>query len=108
MQELLSTMNHYQDLLLPSAAGSIDVFHLKWSNCPAEDYNFCKGKEQYPTLAFEVVTNNKCEILRVAPIQFGTRNDWYIVKLDPSVCLIRNGWYRNIVWTHFDLYGNRF
>ena len=55
MEEFLLTMNKFDDLLLSGAAGSIDVIHLKYRNCPTEDYNQSSRKEQYPTLVFEVV-----------------------------------------------------
>jgi hypothetical protein len=48
-------MEQYTYKKLPGCGGSIDVVHLKWSNCPACDYNRCLGKEGFPTLAFEVV-----------------------------------------------------
>jgi hypothetical protein len=56
--ELKSGMNKYTAKKLPGCGRSIDVVHLKWSNCPAGDYNCSLGKEGYPTLAFEVITGN--------------------------------------------------
>ena len=55
MEEFLATMNKFDDLLVSGAAGSIYVIHLKYRNCPVEDYNQSSRKEQYPTLVFEVV-----------------------------------------------------
>ena len=49
MNELQTVMKRYDDNYLPGCGGSIDVVHLKWSNCPAGDLNRCKGKEAYPT-----------------------------------------------------------
>ena len=60
MNKLKATMLDYAKRDLPGAAGSIDVVHVKWSNCPAGDYNKCKGKESFPPVAFECVTNNRC------------------------------------------------
>ena len=68
-------MDDYERQLLPGCVGSIDVVHCKWSACPAGDKVRAKGKEKFPTVAFEVVTNNNREILGVASPQFGTRND---------------------------------
>ena len=76
--------------------------HLKWSNCPAGDFNQCKGKENFPTVAFEVISSNDREILGISPIQFGPRNDQHTVKLDPMVSKIKKSWYRYIWWKHYD------
>ena len=106
MSELQNVMMQYQELFLPGAAGSIDVVHLKWSNCPAGDHNRCRGKEQFPTLAFECVTDNSRRILGIAPVQFGARNDKHIVKFDPTVTMIRKGWYKEVRWKHYNLHGD--
>ena len=103
--DLKSVMDKYMAKKLPGCGGSIDVVHLKWSNCPAGDYNRSLGKEGFPTLAFEVVTGHKRNILGVAPVQFGTRNDQHIVKLDPTVSKIKKGWYKDVVWEHRDVLG---
>ena len=60
---LKTVMEKYAAKKLPGCSGSIDVVHLKWSNCPAGDYNRSLGKEGYPTLAFEVVTGHDRNIL---------------------------------------------
>ena len=39
MRELNKTSNWYSAVGLPGACGSIDVVHVKWSNCPAGDFN---------------------------------------------------------------------
>ncbi len=101
-------MKRYEDNHLPGCGGSIDVVHLKWSNCPAGDLNRCKGKEAYPTLAFEVISGFDREILGVSSIQFGTRNDQHIVKIDENVAKIRDGWYNTVEWEYYDAYGNKF
>ena len=103
--DLKSVMDKYAAKKLPGCGGSIDVVHLKWSNCPAGDYNRSLGKEGFPTLAFEVVTGHERNILGVAPVQFGTRNDQHIVKLDPTVSKIKKGWYKDVVWEHRDVLG---
>jgi hypothetical protein len=35
LEELQSVMDRYESLFLPGCAGSIDVVHVKWRNCPA-------------------------------------------------------------------------
>ena len=76
--------------------------HIKWSNCPAGDYNCCKGKEGYPTLAFEAITDHNRRIMGILSVQFGTRNDKHIVKLDAAVAKIRDGWYKTVTWNFYD------
>lgn len=81
LTDLKRIMSRYNQVHLPGCGGSIDVVHLKWSNCPAGDRNRCVGKEGYPTLAFEVVSGFDREILGVSSVQYGTRNDQHIVNL---------------------------
>ena len=95
-------MERYTLVHLPGAGGSIGVVHLKWSACPAGAYNLCKGKEDYPTLAFEVISGFDREILGVSSVQFGTRNDKHIVKLDKNVTKIRDEWYNTVQWNFYD------
>ena len=104
--ELQTIMKRYEAKRLPGCGGSIDVVHLKWSNCPAGDRNRCVGKEGYPTLAFEVISGFDREILGVSSVQFGTRNDKHIVKLDKTVAKIRDDWYKTMEWEYYDANGN--
>ena len=39
LDELKPIMEQYTFKKLPGCGGSIDVVHLKWSNCPAGNYN---------------------------------------------------------------------
>ena len=105
--ELRAVMERYETAHLPGCAGSIDVVHLKWGNCPAGDINQCKGKEGYPTVAFEVISGFDREILGVSSVQFGTRNDQHIVKIDENVDRIKNEWYKLVEWEHYDEYGKK-
>ncbi len=105
-EELRKITRRYESVGLPGGGGSIDVVHIKWSKCPAGDMNRCIGKEGYPTLAFEVVSGYDRKILGVSSVQFGTRNDQHIVKLDKNVATIRDDWYRTIEWEYLDENGN--
>ncbi len=84
-EELAETMKCYEQVDLPGTMGSVDVVHVKWSNCPAGDFNRSKGKESYPSLAFECITDIDCCILGVFGLQFGSQNDKHIVKIDPNM-----------------------
>ncbi len=97
-------MSSYEEMGLPGAMGSVDVVHVKWSNCPAGDYNRSKGKELYPSLAFECISDFNRRICHVHGPQFGTRNDKHIVKMDVGVASI-TGVYLNVTWKYYDEYG---
>jgi hypothetical protein len=94
-------MGRYRDVGLLGVMGSIDVVHCKWSNCPAGDRNHAKGKEGYPTLAFQCISDYDGQINGVFGPQWGTRNDKHIVKLDTSVKQIKSGWYKDVEWCYF-------
>jgi hypothetical protein len=106
MGDLKDVMQPYVENFLPGCIGSVDVVHVKWSKCPAGDYNRAKSKEGFPSVAFEVVTGYDRQILGVSEIHFGTRNDQQIVRSDDTVSLITSGWYHDLEWKYFDEYGN--
>ena len=85
-------MWRYEEEGLPGAARSVDVVHVKRANCPAGDYNHSKGKDLYPSLAFECITDYDCWILGVFGPQFGSNNDKHIVKIDENIRLLSEGW----------------
>ena len=67
---------------LPGCCGSIDVVHVKWANCPAGDFNRAKGKETFPSLGFECITDFNPRVLSIHGPHFGLRNnvDLLIIK----------------------------
>jgi hypothetical protein len=79
----------------------VDVVHVHWANCPAGDFNRSKGKESYPSLAFQCITDIDRKILGVFGPQFGSQNDKHIVKLDPNVREISDGWVLEIEWQYY-------
>lgn len=70
-------------------------------------YNKCKLKETFPSLAFKCSTNHGQSILGIAPVQYSTRSNKHIVRLDPTVHLFKNAWYKEVKWAHFDVAGER-
>jgi hypothetical protein len=78
---LTKILKGYSSVGLPGACGSMDVFHVKWSNCPAGDHNRAKGKEGYPTLGFQCITDFNRRILAVYGPQFGAVNKSRSLKL---------------------------
>ena len=82
----LNCINPYYEFVgLPGCVGSMNVVHIKWSQCPTGDINRAKGKEGYPTLGFQCITDYNRHILGIFCPMFGSRNDKEIVKLEPNV-----------------------
>ena len=85
--------------------GSKDVVHVKRSRAPAGNFNQCKGKESYPTIAFQCILNfNHC-IMGVSHAQYGTRNGKSIVRCDHYVHTVRTEWYSKVEWEYFSING---
>ena len=103
--KLKNVMGRYKENFLPGCGRSVDVVHVVWSKCPAGDYNLCKGKEGYPSVAFEVITGYDRQILGVSSMHFGTRNDQRIVRTDETLSVIKNGWYRNVGLVYYHEFG---
>jgi hypothetical protein len=69
---LTCVMNFNESIGLLGACRLIDVVHVKWSKCPLGNYNRAKGKEGYPTMVFQVITDYNRRILVVNGPQFST------------------------------------
>ena len=89
----------YSTAGLPDCVGSMDVVHVKWSHCQTGDHNHTKGKEGYPTLGFQCITDFNRRVMAIYGPQFGSRNDKDIVKHNDNVCAIRhNCLFTNAMW----------
>lgn len=98
-------MGRYEENFLPGCSGSVVVVQLKWSICPAGDYNCFKRKDSYPSVAFDVITGYDQQVLRVSSMHFGTQNNKQIVLTDKMMSSITNEWYRNVGWVYFGGFG---
>ena len=78
---------------------------MKWSACLAGDINRAKEIEGYPTVAFEVVSDFDRRILAISSVQFRSRNNKHIVKLDKAIATIHDGWYSPVRWNFKDSSG---
>jgi hypothetical protein len=103
--ELRVGSRKYREVGLPGCMGSKDVVHVKWACAPKGDFNRCKGKQSYPSIAFQCVTNFERKILGVSRAQYGTCNDKAIVKRDHNVHAVRTSWYSTVEWEYFSLHG---
>ena len=88
----------YSDLGLPGCVGSIDVVHIGWDACPANMLHLYKGKESYPSIAYEVIVNQKRFIMSVTVGHPGARNDKHICRLDESLRHLAEGWLSKVEW----------
>jgi len=61
--DLTKVEGSYSAVGLPGCCGSVDVVHVKWSNCPSGDFNRAKGKETFTYIGFEYITDSKRRIL---------------------------------------------
>ena len=86
----------YSDLGLPGCVGSIDVVHIGWDACPANMLHLYKGKESYPSIAYEVIVNQRRFIMAVTDGHPGARNDKHICRLDESLRSLTEGWLANV------------
>ncbi len=55
--ELQCINKDYNTTGLPGCVGSMDMVHVKGSNCPTVNHNRAKGKEGYPTIGFQCITD---------------------------------------------------
>jgi hypothetical protein len=99
--ELSWVASHYNAVSLPGACGSMDVVHIKWSTCPAGNYNHAKDKEGYPTLGFQCIIDYNQRVIAIYGPKFCTRNKKDIVKHDPNVMEIHDGWLCDCRWKYY-------
>ncbi len=90
MPRNITKLNHVRSCYgvagLPGCMGSsIDVVHVKWANCPAGNFNRAKGKEMFPSLDFECITDFNRRVLSIYGPHFGSRYNMDIVKTDTSM-----------------------
>jgi len=79
----------YKLLGLPGAVGSMDVVHIAWCMCPTYLANLAKGKEGYPSVAYNVVCDHEGNATAVLPGTYGATNDKTIVHFDDFVDDVR-------------------
>ncbi len=90
----------YNATRLP-CVGFMDVAHVKLSNCPTDNLNRAKGKEGYPTLAFQYLTYFNHWVLAIYGPQFGSRNNKDIMKHNYNIWAIQfNLLFTNSAWEY--------
>ena len=106
-EEFWHVLGRYERVGLPGCIGSIDCVHLIWNNCPVVITAQCKGKEKFPTLAFQVVVSHTRKILSCSPAFYGSVNDKTICRYDNVVNMMKKDDYVNKYWHSYDQEGNR-
>ena len=76
---------------LPGCCGSMDVVHRGWDKCPSEFTPLFKGKECFPTVAFQVIVTHTKKVLHVSLGYPGAWNDKQIVKVDSAPKSLHSG-----------------
>ena len=99
--ELANSMQLYEDVGFPGCIGSTDVVHVAWDRCPAGLYHLHKGRYGYPTLAFECTVRNDLWFQAATRARAGTHNDKCIVRSDPFICALRDGFYADATFKLF-------
>jgi hypothetical protein len=103
--ELRWIARSYEHVSIPGCCGSMDVVHVQGSQCPLDDFNRAKGKESYPSLAFECMTDYNWRIMGVYGPVFGLQNDKEIVKSDPAVNEVTSDWMSKTFWRYYSANG---
>lgn len=98
--ELRRVLEEYERLGFPGCVGSMDATHIHWARCPTGAVNEHKGKEGYPTRAFNVTVTHHGKVYAVSKSQPGARNDKTIVRYDKFAEDMRlNGLFADLRWS---------
>ena len=57
--ELEAITSAYSAMGLPGCVGSVDCVHIGWDACPTQYTSMYKGKEGYPSIAYEVICTSR-------------------------------------------------
>jgi hypothetical protein len=90
----------YSSMGLPGCVGSVDCVHIGWDMCPVQFTSMYKGKEKYPSIAYEVICTSRKFIQSVSSGHPGARNDKHIVRTNDSVMQLLDGkgWLNSRSW----------
>ena len=69
----------------PGCVGSMDGVHVAWDRCPFGQVQSFKGKEGYPTVAFNVIVDSNARCQSISPAFPGCKNDKTLVRADAFV-----------------------
>lgn len=91
----------YAAVGLPGCVGSVDCVHIGWDKCPVQHLHLYKGKEHYPSVAYEVVCTSRKFIQSVSCGHPGARNDKHIARTDAAIMnlLCPHDWLGSKSWS---------
>jgi hypothetical protein len=101
-EELKKTMDTFARVGFPGAVGSMDVTHFRWFACPEGEYNNCKGKYPYPTLACQAIVDHNRRIFFMSDLYDGRENDKNITSNDDFTYAILNGLFNKVKYKLYD------
>ena len=90
-EELDSALEVFELLGFPGAYCSSDGVHIPWDACPAKYFAKFKGKELYPTIAFNVSVLHSGKIIHVADWCSGATNDMTQARYDELFAKLHAG-----------------
>jgi hypothetical protein len=99
-QEIGHTTRNYEHHGVPGCIGSINAVHFAWNMCPAGLLSNCKGKEGYPTLAFQAIVSHTRKVLGVSGPYYGTWKDKTISRHDENVAMFKEAPYNTLEWKY--------
>ncbi len=84
----------------PGWVGSIDCLHIGWDQSPHQYTNMYKGKEGFPSIAYEVICSSRKFVQSVTRGHPGARNYKHIVRTDDvdMSLLAGDGWLNLKAW----------
>ena len=103
---LKDVLKTYASAGLPGCVGSMDCTHVKWSMCPKKRRFHAKGKEGFPSLAFQVVVDHHRRVTSVSQSFFGALPDKTIAQNDLFSLGVMHGALQDITYTLYDAFGN--
>ena len=74
----------------PGCVGSMDGVHVAWDRCPFGQVQSFKGKEGYPTVAFNVIVDSSARCQSISSAFPGCKNDETLVRSDAFVNMLRS------------------
>ncbi|KAJ1383396.1 hypothetical protein B484DRAFT_461688, partial [Ochromonadaceae sp. CCMP2298] len=98
--KLKKVMDQYARL---GFAGAVESTHTPWGKCPVELFHQCKGKEGYPSLAFEMVVDHKRRYHNCTEAYHGALPDATIACDNEYMSSILEGYYKDVAYS---LYGS--
>ena len=92
----------------PGCFGSIDAVKIGWDKCPHPLYPLYAGKEDHPTVVFQVSCTNRKFIQTIGKVEPGSQNDKTTVRYKETVVAMHTGnhEYKRTPWYTYDLKGN--